>query len=76
MKCYLYECSHEQAGTWGMLLPWNVKPEWPGVTVERILPTLDEAEGMTCLEAQRVLLGPVQAVGRISRPALARPLPP
>ena len=51
MECYLYECHHEQAGTWGMLLPWNVKPEWPGVTVHRILPVLDEVEGVTCLEA-------------------------
>jgi hypothetical protein len=42
MKRYLYECSHPRAGTWGMLLPWNVKPEWPGVKVRRILPTIDE----------------------------------
>jgi len=43
MKCYLYECHHEQAGTWGMWLPWNVKPEWPGVTVRRILSTTNES---------------------------------
>ena len=59
-----------------MLLPWNVKPEWPGVTVRRIIPTMDEVEGVTCLEAQRALLGPPRAAERVSRPGLARPLPP
>ena len=51
--------------------------------VRRTLPTMDEVEGVTCLEAQRALLGPPRAVlvpprhiGHISRPGLARPLPP
>ncbi len=46
-----------------MLLPWNVKPEWPGVKVRRIIPAMDEVEGMTCLEAQRALMGPSPLFG-------------
>ncbi len=34
----------------------NVTRAWPGVTVRRILPTMDEVEGVTCLESQWVLL--------------------
>ena len=57
-----------------MLLPWNVNPEWPGVKVTRIVSAIDEVEGVTCLEAQRALLGPPRAVELVSRPGLARPL--
>jgi len=59
-----------------MLLPWNIKPAWPGVKVRRILPTMDEVEGICFLEAQRELLGPARAAQLVSRPGLARPLPP
>ncbi len=66
-----------------MLLPWNVKPEWPGVTVTRIVSAIDEVDGVCCLESQRVMLGPPQGVlepprarESVSRPGLARPLPP
>ncbi len=74
MKCYLYECHHERAGTWGMVLPWNVKPEWPGVRVRWILPTMDEVQGVTCLEAQGALIEPPWVVRLIWRPRRARPL--
>jgi len=67
----------------GMLLPWNVKPEWPGVTVERVVSTIDEVDGVTCLESQRVMLGPPQGVldpararEQVLRPRQVRPLPP
>ncbi|MEE8369270.1 MAG: hypothetical protein V3S00_00715 [Dehalococcoidia bacterium] len=83
MKCYLYECRHEQAGTWGMLLPWNVKPDWPGVKVRRIVSAIDEVDGVCCLESQRVMLGPPRGVldptrtrVQVLRPRLARPLLP
>ncbi len=59
-----------------MLLPWNVKPDWPGVTVTRIFPTMDEVEGVRLMEVQRALLGQGKAVEPVSRPGLARPLPP
>jgi len=59
-----------------MLLPWNVMPEWPGVKVRRILPTMDGVHGVPCLEAQRAQLGPSRAVGQVLRPGLVRPLPP
>jgi len=59
-----------------MLPPWNVKPEWPGVTVRRILPTMDEVEGVTCLEAQRALQGPPRAVpAALALTAVVRPRP-
>jgi len=66
-----------------MLLPWNVTPEWPGVKVRRIVSTIDEVDGVCCLESQRVMLGPPQgaleparAREQVLRPGLARPLPP
>ena len=34
-----------------MLLPWNVKPDWPGVAVRRIIAAMDEVGGVAFLEA-------------------------
>ncbi len=66
-----------------MLLPWNVKPDWPGVKVTRIVSATDEVDGVCCLESQRVMLGPPLGVldptrtrRQLLRPGLARPLPP